>query len=53
MNEDEIQYLEKALNNENNESLENLTFDIIERKKREMIEELSLSKKQLKNYLKN
>lgn len=52
MNDDEIKYLEKAINNENNESLVNLTFDKIERKKREIIDELKLSKKETKELLK-
>ena len=30
MNADEFEYLEKALNNENNESLMELTFDMME-----------------------
>ena len=52
MNEEEIEYLGKALNNENNESLMNLTFDKIEEKKREILEELDLSKKEIKDLLK-
>ena len=52
MNEDEIHYLEKALNNENNESLSNLTFDIIDRKKREIVKELSLSRNETNDLLK-
>mgnify|MGYP001164212281 FL=1 len=52
MNEDEIQYLEKALNNENNESLINLTFDKIDKKKREIFEELDLPTIQIKKFLK-
>ena len=52
MNEDEIQYLEKALNNENNESLINLTFDKIDKKKREIFEELDLSTSEIKKFLK-
>ena len=52
MNEDEIQYLEKALNNENNESLINLTFDKIDKKKREIFEELHLSRSEIKKFLK-
>ena len=52
MNDDEMKYLEKAINNENNESLINLTFDKIEKKKREILEELDLSKKEIKDLLK-
>lgn len=52
MNEDEIQYLEKALDNENNKSLSNLTFDKIDRKKREILDELGLTKKETKELLK-
>tara|TARA_B100001057_G_C22648885_1_gene871287 strand:- start:406 stop:831 length:426 start_codon:yes stop_codon:yes gene_type:complete len=52
MNEDEIKYLEKALNNENNESLINLTFDKIDKKKREIFEELELSRSKIKKFLK-
>ena len=52
MNSDDIQYLEKILNNENNESLMNLTFDKIDTKKREIVDELSLSKKETKELFK-
>ena len=52
MNENEIQYLEKAINNENNESLIDLTFNKIEKKKREILDELRLSKKEKKDLLK-
>jgi hypothetical protein len=52
MNDSEINYLEKALNNENNQSLCNLTFDKIERKKNVIIDELQLSNKENKELLK-
>ena len=52
MNDSEINYLEKALNNENNQSLCNLTFHKIEKKKREIIDELQLSNKESKELLK-
>jgi hypothetical protein len=52
MNKEEIDYFEKAVNNENNEALMNLTFDKIEKKKREMLEELQLSKTEIKELLK-
>jgi len=52
MNDDEMKYLEKAINNDNNESLVNLTFDKIEEKKREIFDELGLSKKKMKEFLK-
>jgi len=45
MNDDEIEYLQKALNNENNESLVNLTFNIIKSQKKEIINKLNLSDK--------
>jgi hypothetical protein len=51
MNDDEIEYLGKALNNENNESLMNLTFDKIEKKKSEIIGEIGLSKTATKDLL--
>ena len=51
MNDDEIKYLDKALHNENNESLMNLTFDKIEKKKKEILGELGLSKTVTKDLL--
>ena len=47
-----MNYLEKALNNESNESLINLTFDKIEKKKSEILEEINLFKKDIKHLLK-
>ena len=52
MDDAEIKYLEKAINNENNESLVNLTFDKIEKTKREMLDKLQLSKKETRELLK-
>lgn len=52
MDENEIQYLEKALDNENNESLMNLTFDKIDKIKRKTLEKLVLSKQDTKELLK-
>ena len=52
MNEDEIAYLEKALVNEKNENIMELTFTEVERKKRTILEELKLSRMELKTLLK-
>ena len=52
MNENEIEYLEKALVNEKNENIMELTFAEVERKKRTILEELKLSRMELKTLLK-
>jgi len=52
MNKDEIEYLEKAVNNEKNELLMNLTFDKLDNKKREILEELQLPNTKIKELLK-
>jgi len=52
MNDNEIQYLEKAINNEKNEFIVDLTFDKIERKKKEILDELNLSKKETRELFK-
>jgi hypothetical protein len=52
MNDSEIDYLKKAINNDNNKSLIGLTFDKVERKKREILEELELPKPALNELLK-
>ena len=52
MNENEIAYLEKALTNEKNENIMELTFKEVERKKQKILEELNLSKMELKTLLK-
>ena len=56
MNEDDIQYLEKIITNETNENITNTNFEEIDKKKREIIDELNLSKtcfKELQNKLKD
>ena len=52
MNSEEIAYLEKALTNETNENIINLTFADVEQKKREILEELNLSKAEITKLLK-
>ena len=52
MNDNEIQYLEKAINNEKNEFIVDLTFDKIERKKKEILDELKISRKIIRELLK-
>jgi len=52
MNENDVQYLEKILTNETNENITSLNFQEIDEKKREIIEELDLSKKATKEFLK-
>tara|TARA_B100001093_G_C26172421_1_gene736280 strand:+ start:13 stop:435 length:423 start_codon:yes stop_codon:yes gene_type:complete len=47
MNENDIEYLTKAINNESNESLLHLTFDKISKKKNIILHELELPKKKL------
>ena len=44
MNDDDMQYIEKIITNETNESITNLTFQEIDIKKKEIIDELDLSK---------
>jgi len=53
MDDAEIKYLEKAINNEKNESLSNLTFDKIERKKKQILSELDFSQEKTNKLLKN
>ena len=53
MNEEEIAYLEKALNNDNNENITNLTFKDVNQKKQIILEDLQLSNNELKKMLKN
>lgn len=45
MDDNEVQYLEKALNNDNNQSLMNLTFEKIDKKKNKIINEFELTKR--------
>ena len=52
MNEEEIAYLEKALNNDNNENITNLTFKDVNQKKQIILEDLQLSNNELKKMLK-
>jgi len=52
MNGADIQYIEKILVNETNEPVLNITFQEIEDKKREILSELELSKKNTKELLK-
>lgn len=52
MNEEEIAYLEKAITNETNENIMNLTFADVERKKRAILAELDLSKANTAKLLK-
>ena len=52
MNENEIAYLEKALTNEKNENIMELSFKDVERKKQQILEELNLTKVELKKILK-
>ena len=48
MNDNDVHYLEKILTNETNENIANLNFEQIDRKKREIIDELNLSKNRVK-----
>ena len=52
MNENDIQYLEKALINEKNEDIINQTFQEIDKNKENILNELELSKIDTKNLLK-
>ena len=52
MNENDVQYLEKILTNETNENITDKTFEEINEKKREIIDELELSNKQTKDLIK-
>ena len=52
MDDNEIEYFEKIVNNEKNKSLMNLTFDKIEDKKKEILEELQLPNTQINDLLK-
>ena len=46
MAEDTIEYLRQSIENENNKSILNLTSEIIEERKQEIINELPLYKKE-------
>ena len=52
MNNEDFKYLEKAVDNENNESIIDLTFDIIEDKKKDILDDLGLFKKDINEFLK-
>ncbi len=52
MDDAEINYLEKAINNEKNELISNLTFDKIERKKKKILSELDFSQEKTNKLLK-
>jgi hypothetical protein len=52
MDEDDVEYLEKIIKNETNENITNLSFQEIDTKKREIIDELELSKKYSQELLK-
>ena len=52
MNDTEIEYLETALTNVNNELIVNSTFHSIDKEKREILEELELSQQITKDLLK-
>ena len=52
MNEEEIAYLEKALNNDNNENITNLTFKDVNEKKQIILADLQLSNNELEKMLK-
>ena len=45
MDEDDIKFLEKSINNENNKNISNKTFDNINNEKNEVLKNLHLSKK--------
>ena len=51
MNDDDIQYLDKALDNENNASIINLTYHKKINQKIDIMQELNLSKKEFKEIL--
>ena len=52
MDGNDIQYLEKILTNETNETITNLTFQEIDTKKKDVLDELELSSKNTKDLLK-
>ena len=52
MDENDVHYLEKILTNETNENITNQTFQEIDEKKSEIIDELGLIKKVNNNLLK-
>ena len=52
MNDNEIEYLEKALNNDNNENITNLSFKDVNEKKEHIFKELKFNKSETKKMLK-
>ena len=51
MNEDDLEFLDKSLQNSNNKNISKLTFENINLQKSNIIGELNLSKKESKNLL--
>jgi len=51
MNDEEIKYMEKIIKDNKNENILELTFEEIERKKKEILKEIYLPKVELKIYL--
>ena len=52
MNEEAIQFLNHSLNNDNNESINNLTSELIKERKETILNELPITKKELGNLTK-
>ena len=51
MNEDDLEFLDKSLQNSNNKNISKLTYKEINLQKNNIINELNLSKKDTKNLL--
>lgn len=52
MNEEAMQFLNHSLNNDNNESINNLTSELIKERKETILNELPITKKELVNLTK-
>ena len=52
MNEEAMQFLNHSLNNDNNESISNLTSETIKERKETILNELPITKKELGNLTK-
>ena len=52
MNEEAIHFLNHSLNNDNNESINNLTSELIKERKETILNELPITKKELSNLTK-
>ena len=52
MNEEAMQFLNHSLNNDNNESINNLTSELIKERKETILNELPITKKELGNLTK-